>query len=453
MDAWSGTIYHIYPLGALGAEHHHHNRDPVPADDPGNIRRLADWIPHLHELHISAVLLGPVFESESHGYDTLDMTRVDPRLGSNEDLIVLCDAFHAAGISVILDAVFNHVGRGHPFVQDVLTRREGSAYRSWLSGLTFTGPGPEDVHYDTWDGHGGLVKLNLQEPAVREHLLGAVDQWIREFQVDGLRLDAADVIDPSFWPELRARVDRNYHPEAPLSFGKGRFFLMGEMVHGDYASIVGPATLRSVTNFELYKGLYSSHNDGNYHEIAHSLRRQFAEGGIYRGIPLQTFADNHDVDRVAATLGDPRHLYPLHILLFTVPGIPSLYYGSEAGFCATTGNDDWPVRPALTPAQVVEKGSHPDLIPVLRRLTELRAELPGLSVGAYREVFVDSMQLAFVRAHDETELAVVVNAADTEAAVDIPLPGSGYDLLNRENIDFSTPVMVAPFWGRVIRLA
>jgi cyclomaltodextrinase len=422
--SFTGPVYHIFPLGALGAEPRSEDSPfdagaPVPADSSRNIRALAGWIPHLRSLGVEAVLLGPIFAAESHGYDVTDLYRVDPRLGTNEDVAALCREFHAAGISVLLDAVFNHVGRSFFAFADVRVSREQSAYRDWFSGLRFDRPGPagDGLDYDTWDGHGSLVKLNVTHPPVRDYLLAAVDAWMTEFDIDGLRLDAADVIDPRFWEDLRNRVDHRYHRDR--SFGHGRFWLNGEMVHGDYAAICDSERLDGTTNYEVYKGLYSSCNDGNFHEIAHSLARQFGPGGIYRGLSLLTFLDNHDVSRIATVLRDRRHLIPLHILLFTVPGTPAIYYGSEVGIEGAKGRDDRDLRPALTPADL-HPGTSADIPPeaaalpdLIRRLAELRHHHADLVSGDFSLLEVTSLQILFGRG----DLLIAVNGATEDVVV------------------------------------
>ncbi|MFY0574859.1 alpha-amylase family glycosyl hydrolase [Cystobacter fuscus] len=272
---------------------------------------------------MNALYLGPVFESSSHGYDTADYSKVDRRLGTNADLSRLVAAMRAAGIRVILDGVFHHVGRDFWAFRDVQVHGERSRYRDWFSGLQFGKRSPygDAFSYDGWSGHYNLVKLNLQNAEVRAHLFGVVEQWISEFGIEGLRLDVAEVMDVSFLRDLAAFC-RRLRPD---------FWLLGEAIHGDYRRLGNPETLDSVTNYECYKGLYSSLNDRNYFEIAYSLQRQFGENGIYRDLLLYNFVDNHDVNRIASTLKDPAHLLPLHLMLFTIPGVPSIYYGSEWG--------------------------------------------------------------------------------------------------------------------------
>jgi glycosidase len=242
---------------------------------------------------------------------------VDRRLGTNQTLSGLVAGLHQEGMRVILDGVFNHVGRDFWAFRDVLERGEVSPYREWFSGLSFgkTSPLGDPFSYEGWNGHYNLVKLNLRNPAVREHLFGAVKAWMEEFGIDGLRLDAADHVEREFLMAL-ARHCRGL---------RANFWLMGEVVHGDYRKWVNGEMLDSVTNYECYKGLYSSHVDRNYFEIAYALHRQFGENGLYRHFPLYAFADNHDVNRVASNLSNPMDLFPLYCLLLTMPGVPSIY--------------------------------------------------------------------------------------------------------------------------------
>jgi glycosidase len=292
-------FYHIYPLGLCGA----------PArNDPGaqaveRPETLHEWVEHMAWLGADALYLGPVFESRSHGYDTTDYTRVDRRLGTNDSLVRVIDHLHAKGMRIVPDTVFNHVGRDFFAFRDLLVHGEGSRYRTWFSGLDFDKPSPlgDPFMYDTWGGHYELAKLNLREPEVADYLKGVAAGWIDTFGVDGLRPDAANEMDVALLQALAA------HCRAL----RGDFFLLGEAVHGDYRRWANPQTLDSATNYEAYKGLYSSHNDRNYFEIAYPLKREFGEEGLYTGLPLHNFADNHDVNRVASTLAKPAHLYPL----------------------------------------------------------------------------------------------------------------------------------------------
>jgi glycosidase len=361
----------------------------------------------------------------------------------------------------------NHVGRSFFAFQDVLAEGRGSSYASWFAGLDFSQNGPrgEPFVYETWDGHDSLVKLNVDVPAVSDFLLGAVERWITVFGIDGLRLDAADVISPSFWPKLRRRVDELYHPPVPYRFGNGRFWMVGEIVHGDYRAITGPEALDSATNFECYKGLYSSLNDGNFFEIAWSLNRLFGDDGIYSGLSLLNFVDNHDVPRIASTLKDPADLYPLHLLLFTIPGFPTIYYGSEVGLPGTKGIDDWPLRPMIRPGKLRshhqpegDAVSHPDLVDTVVALNRIREASPALREGSYRQVFVDHRMVAFQRETEAETVLVIVNSDDVPRHFIGDGNITGVDLLNREHVtspEENTPsgeIVIPPKWGRIIRI-
>ncbi len=426
MAGWArdAVFYHIYPLGLCGAPaHNDFTSAPVP-----RLAELHDWIPHLLGLGVSALYLGPLFESTEHGYDTADYYRVDRRLGDEATLAGVVKAMHGAGIRVVLDGVFHHVGRDFWAFRDLQANGAASRYRDWFAGVDFGQRSPygDPFAYDAWRGHHNLVKLNLRNPEVREHLFGAVSAWVRELGIDGLRLDVAEDIEVEFLREL-AGFCRGLSPD---------FWLLGEAIHGDYRRLANPGTLHSATNYELYKGLYSSHNDRNYFEAAHSLQRQFGDGGMYADLALYTFADNHDVNRVASTLREPGHLYPLHALLFTVPGIPSIYYGSEWGMAgAKTGGSDAPLRPRLRPSDAAH-APHPELAAWIARLARIRRESRALRHGAYRQLHVASEQLAFARVLQDETVVVAVNAADTPASLDLqvsaPEGASFVDLLAPE---------------------
>lgn len=422
MPHWSerSIFYHIYPLGLCGAPE---RNDPEAPPSP-RLARLTEWAAHARDLGCTALYLGPVFESSTHGYDTVDYFQVDRRLGTNALLAEVLQAYRDRGFRIILDGVFNHVGREFWAFRNVREQGEASAYCGWFQDLTF---GPRNAcgdpfTYATWNGHESLVKLNLKDPEVRAHLFEAVASWVQDYDIDGLRLDAADHLDPDFLRALSAWC-RGLKPD---------FWLLGEVIRGDYRRWANPEMLDSVTNYEVYKGLYSSFNDHNCFEIAFSLQRQFGPQGLYRGLPLYAFADNHDVDRVASTLRDPRHLVPLYGLLFTLPGVPSVYYGSEWGWTGKKGpGTDAPLRPELELASALRAAPHPELASLLRRLAVLRHASPALSAGDYGQVTVAAEQLAFRRRQGEDEVLVAINAAEVPSILPLSLP----DLRGRRGVD------------------
>ncbi|GAB2783592.1 alpha-amylase family glycosyl hydrolase [Halomonas shantousis] len=413
MPTWTSdaVFYHIYPLGQCGAPR---TNDFSSAPEP-RLAQLNAWIEHLQYLGINAVYLGPVFESTAHGYDTADYTRVDRRLGTHQTLAELVAAFHQQGIRVLLDGVFHHVGRHFGPFRDLQRHLQASPYRDWFAGVDFDRESPDGdaFAYDGWHGHYDLVKLNLHHPEVREHLFDAVAKWIREFDIDGLRLDVAESIDDDF---LRALADfcRQQRQD---------FLLIGETIHGDYRRWANPDTLDSTTNYECYKGLWSSLNDRNFFEITYSLNREFGPEGIYRHLPLYNFVDNHDVDRIASTLRQPEHLYPLYLLLFSIPGMPSIYAGSEWGIQGErqAGNDS-ALRPAMPSPEVRHNAPHPELADYIARLAHIRHTSPALCHGDYRQAAVHHEQLGFIRQVEEECVLVAVNATAQPVALTLDAP-------------------------------
>jgi glycosidase len=384
-------------------------------------------IPRLEALGINAVYIGPLFESTAHGYDTLDYYHVDRRLGNNDALRALVRAFHDRGFIVILDGVFNHTGRHFFAFRDLVEKRAASAYRDWYYRLDFNGHSPlgDPFRYEGWHGCYDLVKLNGASREVREHLFGAVKFWIEEFEIDGLRLDAADQLTPDFMDALSVRCKKM----------KRDFWLMGEVIHGDYRDWAREGRLDSVTNYELYKSLWSSFNDRNFFELSWSLNRQSGPDGMYRNLKLYTFADNHDVNRAASILRNQAHLFPLYGLLFTVPGIPSIYYGSETGIRGEKrNNSDSALRPAweydaekLPPENrpAIDGGA---LTGLIRDLIRLRKENPALRDGDYRGLLIAHEQFAFLReCRNGQTVIVAVNSAESGKTVTIPrnAPGGG----------------------------
>jgi len=445
--AWDSTFYHIYPLGLTGAPaHNDFGAPPVERLD-----QLLGWLDHIRGLGCNALYVGPLFESSAHGYDTADYWHLDRRLGTDETLKRFVRACHDKGIRVVLDGVFNHVGRDFWAFRDVQAHGADSPYRDWFAGLNFGVKSPygDDFSYEGWHGHFHLVKLNLGNPGVREHLLGAVRSWIEDFGIDGLRLDAADVIDLDFLRALAAWC-RSIDPE---------FWIFGEIVHGDYRRWANPDTLDSVTNYECYKGLYSSLVDRNYFEIAYALNRQFGPDGRYAGLALYNFVDNHDQDRVASKLSDLRDLYPLYLLLFTMPGVPSIYYGSEWGLEGKLGwRDDKPVRPAMDIASGPSMGSDPKLADAITRLAAVRHESAALRRGSYLQLHVAAEQLTFTRELDGETVVVMLNSSDRPVEVAVPAPHNRewQDTLNGGAVQTAGGLLraeVPAFWGRVLRAA
>ncbi len=433
MWAYESVFYQIYPLGFCGA----------PFENDGELEhrilKVEEWIPHMVKLGINAVYFSPLFESDTHGYNTRDYRKIDVRLGTNEDFRQVCEALHASGIRVVLDGVFNHVGRGFGPFQDVLQNREGSPYVGWFHRIDFGGNSPynDGLWYEGWEGNYDLVKLNLHNEDVVRYLLDSVRFWVEEFGIDGLRLDVAYSLEEGFVRRLRDYTGGL----------KEDFFLVGEMLHGDYNRLMNDSMLHSATNYECYKGLYSSFNSMNLFEVNHSLMRQFGPENwtLYKGKHLLSFVDNHDVTRVASILTNEKHLPLIYAIAFGMPGIPCIYYGSEWGEKAQKSQGDPALRPCF--GAPVWNG----LTDWIAALSQAKKQSEALNYGTFRSVVLTNKQCIFERKSEHERVLVAINAdgEDYTAHFDAGC-GMALDLITGKPHDFGggsvLPAYSAFYW-------
>ena len=428
MWAYEGIFYQIYPIGFCGA--------PTANDGKtvSRILKLKDWSSYLESLGISSILLNPIFESDNHGYDTRDYKKIDCRLGTNEDFEEVCKDLHAHNVKIVLDGVFNHVGRGFWAFKDVLEKKWDSPYKDWFC-INFDGNScyNDGFWYEGWEGHFELVKLNLANSAVVDYLLECVKGWIDEFDIDGLRLDVAYCLDRNFMKRLRSFCQEL----------KPDFALIGEVLFGDYNQIVNDEMLHSCTNYECYKGIYSSFNSMNMFEIAHSLNRQYGpeQWCIYRGKHLMSFVDNHDVTRIASILTNKNHLPLTYGLLLGMPGVPCIYYGSEWGEEGVKApNNDYALRPCF------EEPKPNELTEEIKKMIHVRTGSNALCHGSYRNVVLTNHQLIFERRTDDERMLVAINASDAPfTAHNGELGGTMTDLLTGNEIQMSGQLEMPPY--------
>lgn len=428
MWAYEGIFYQIYPIGFCGA--------PTANDGKtvSRILKLKDWSSYLESLGISSILLNPIFESDNHGYDTRDYKKIDCRLGTNKDFAEVCKDLHAHNVKIVLDGVFNHVGRGFWAFKDVLEKKWDSPYKDWFC-INFDGNScyNDGFWYEGWEGHFELVKLNLANPAVVDYLLECVNGWIDEFDIDGLRLDVAYCLDRNFMKRLRSFCQEL----------KPDFALIGEVLFGDYNQIVNDEMLHSCTNYECYKGIYSSFNSMNMFEIAHSLNRQYGpeQWCIYRGKHLMSFVDNHDVTRIASILTNKNHLPLTYGLLLGMPGVPCIYYGSEWGEEGVKApNNDYALRPCF------EEPKPNELTEEIKKMIHVRTGSNALCHGSYRNVVLTNHQLIFERRTDDERMLVAINASDAPfTAHNGELGGTMTDLLTGNEIQMSGQLEMPPY--------
>lgn len=433
MWAYESVFYQIYPLGFCGA----------PFENDGQrvsrIRKVLDWIPHIEKLGANAVYFSPVFESDTHGYNTRDYTKIDCRLGTNEDFATVTKALHDKGIKVVIDGVFNHVGRGFFAFRDVLRNRENSPYVNWFSRIDFGGNSPynDGLWYEGWEGNYDLVKLNLYNEDVVNHIFGAIKGWVDEFDIDGIRLDVAYCLDRGFLRRLREYTDTL----------KSDFFLVGEVLHGEYGRMLAEMNIHSVTNYQCYKGIYSSFNSCNMFEIVHSLLRLFGpeDWTVARGSHLLSFADNHDVTRIASILQNERHLPLVYGMVFGMPGIPCVYYGSEWGARADKKDGD----PALRASYDAPVWN--ELTDIISKMAAAKKSSKALNYGGMRSVVLQNRHCIFERKCDDERVLVAINMDDNPVTVHFDAGcGTAIDLISGEMHDFgggsTLPPLSVRFW-------
>ena len=437
MWANESVFYQIYPLGLCGA----------PFENDGvlehRITRVKDFIPQIKKLGCNAVYFSPLFESDTHGYNTRDYRRLDTRLGTNEDFIEICKALHAEDIKIVLDGVFNHVGRGFWAFQDVLKNREASPYKDWFY-ISFEGNSHynDGLWYDGWEGNFDLVKLNLRNPAVCDHLIESVKYWIDTFDIDGLRLDVAYMVDRDFLKRLRHET----------SGFKDDFFLLGEILGGDYTTIMNDEMCHSATNYECYKGIFSALNSDNLFEIIHSLMRQFGkeQWNLYTGKHLLSFVDNHDVTRIASNIQNEKKLPLAYAIMFAMPGIPQVYYGSEWGFKADKSQGDPALRPAF------EKPEWTELCDYIAALAKAKKSSRALQYGDFTSLVLENKHCIFQRQIEgsdkmEDRVMVAINEEDAPYIFHFDAKaGRAHDLITGDVIDFGGGLEVPPYTAYIL---
>jgi cyclomaltodextrinase / maltogenic alpha-amylase / neopullulanase len=381
--------WQVYPLGFVGA----FPADPPPAADEHRLRRIVEWLDHAIELGASGIALGPVFASRTHGYDTTDHYRIDPRLGDEADFDHLIAEAHRRGLRVLLDGVFNHVATEF-------------AHSSW-----FRKRGNE---FDTFEGHGELIALDHDNPDVVAYTVDVMTHWLRR-GADGWRLDAAYAVPDRFWAQVLPRV-REEFPDA---------WFVGEVIHGDYSARVRQSGFDSVTQYELWKAIWSSINDGNFHELDWALVRhnEFLDDFV----PM-TFVGNHDVTRIASQLENTRHLEHALVILFTTGGTPSVYAGDESAYRGIKeerfGGDD-AVRPEFTaPLMGVDEQGH-DVFRLHQYLIGLRRRHPWLHAARTSPRSLTNTQYVYETRSDSDALLVALNVDDAPLSVSLPELGFG----------------------------
>ena len=440
--AWfdEAVFYHIYPLGMTGAPKQNAYTEPVH-----RLNTLLPWISHIKKIGCNALYIGPLFESVGHGYETTDYKKLDSRLGTNDDLRNFVSECHKAGIRVILDGVFNHTGRDFFAFKDIKQNRENSQYKDWYCNVNFYGNNSfnDGFSYENWGGYDLLAKLNQHNPAVKDYICDVIRFWVSEFDIDGIRLDAADVMDFNYMQTLRQVANEV----------KSDFWLMGEVIHGNYARWANEGTLHSVTNYMLHKALYSAHNDHNYFEVAHTVK--YVSDMIGNRLNLYTFVDNHDVERIYTKLKNKAHFIPVHVMLYTLPGVPSIYYGSEFGIEGRKeyGSDD-SLRPTLNFEEYKDAVKTNPYTKLISKLGKIRQSTPIICYGNYKELELQTTHYAYARTLNGKSVIITVNNSDMDVNMCLACENSTEYIgaLTGEHIDVNNghiQVLVAANFGEI----
>ncbi|HYO01093.1 MAG TPA: alpha-amylase family glycosyl hydrolase [Mycobacterium sp.] len=377
--------WQVYPLGFVGA----FPADPAPTADEHRLGRIAAWFDHALELGASGIALGPVFASQTHGYDTVDHYAIDPRLGDDSDFDRLIEEARGRGLRVLLDGVFNHVGTDFGRYREALAGGDESWFRKGRNGFA------------TFEGHDGLITLNHRNPEVVDYVVDVMLHWLRR-GADGWRLDAAYAVPDGFWAQVLPRV-RSEFPDA---------WFVGEVIHGDYAGTVSASTFDSVTQYELWKAIWSSLNDGNFHELDHALTRH--DEFLETFVPM-TFVGNHDVTRIASQLTDERHVGHALALVMTIGGTPSVYAGDEWAYRGVKeerfGGDD-AVRPEFPTRPDESEHLGHDAFRLHQHLIGLRRRHPWLHDARSSALHLANRQYVYRTTSDAGSLVVALNVDD-----------------------------------------
>jgi glycosidase len=453
---WAKTaiLYHIYPLGFFGAPKY-------SSEESGTVNRLLEirsFYDHFKKLGVNVIQFGPLFESVSHGYDTVDYMKIDHRLGSNDLFKEITSELHDMNIRVIIDGVFNHVSRSYKSFKDVQAYREKSMFKHWhFVDFLKDSPYKDGFDYENWEGHYSLVKLNLNEKDVRDYIFSACNYWLKEIGIDGWRLDVAYLIDTNFWREFR-KICKKARPDC---------LLIGEMIHGPYDKWVGPELLDVGTGYQVYKSSWSAIDSDNMYELKANLERSFhKDWGLFRDTTLLNFLGNHDCTRIRSILKDDRLLFPAFLFLFTTNGIPKIYYGDEIGLTGIkTEHSDDDVRQPMPRSSDDWPELGNQIFRNVQNFIQIRKNNHALTHGKLTPVFADNNTLAFIRRSTKQTILVIISTYLEQTEKTIPLWNQNLDgcrfveLLtqggNREYIVNNNQLHISelyPCWGRILQL-
>ena len=452
--AKDAIIYHIYPLGFFNApKYGREDQNIVP-----RLEQIREYYNHFTALGVNVIQFGPVFESIRHGYDTIDYMTIDHRLGTNELFKTIVAELHERNIRVIIDGVFNHVGREFASFKDIQSHRENSLQKLWhYVDFTKDNPYHDGFDYKNWEGHYSLVKLNLEQPDVKNYIFSVAQYWLDQIGIDGWRLDVAYMIPNSFWGEFRDICKKT----------KPSCLLIGEMIHGPYSQWIGPHTLDAGTGYQVYKSIWSAFNHHNLHELKAILEQScHPQWGINKDVILVNFLGNHDLNRILSQLDNKADIYSVVLLLFTLNGIPKIYYGEEIGLLGKkTFLSDSPVRQPMPSYPFIIFEENQTILNHFKKCIQIRKQHHALKYGNLTSLYANDHVLAFLRQSSQETLLIVISNASDIISCSIPLWNLGMDgkrFIEQLEQGGSSEFLVKnnqlvipemyPHWGRILQL-
>ncbi|MCY3413020.1 MAG: hypothetical protein INQ03_15385 [Candidatus Heimdallarchaeota archaeon] len=407
------NIYHIYPLGIFNAPHENHNYLEITP----RLLKIRDFYDHFQLLGVNVVQFGPLFQSTTHGYDTTDYFKLDNRLGTNEDCFRIISELHDLSIKVMLDGVFNHVGRDFFAFQDVLHSRQASKYLDWFH-IDFTSNNQfnDGFDYIDWEGHKKLVQLNYKNCEVREYIQSILEFWMNEMGVDAWRIDVAHMMDVDILQFIRQKVE-SINPNA---------ILVGEITSIPYITRVNESTLHSATDYETYTSIRKALSEGDMRILASTLKNLYhPDKGIHRDLFLMNFLGNHDRERISTRIGY-ENLMNAFCVLYTIPGYPKIYYGDEFALQGKKERySDWSLR---QPLQLTEELTR-EFLPHIISLQRIRATHGAIVNGSLQVMYSDRDTIAYKRDNGKEKIIIVINHSTEVRRIELLLPNLGPTIL------------------------
>ena len=433
--AWyDGAIfYHILPGGMF----------PEAQVEKSSFLRLEEHLSYLKVLGVDAVILGPLFSEDPLCYGAKDFTKINPALGTEEELCHYINLAHSMGLRVVFDEAVLFSSRAFFAFQDLLEKGEKSPYKTWYKDVDFTerAESGDAFSYSSWKELENYPLFNFDDEDLRMYIVERIKEWISRYDIDGIRLAHCPSMDIHFQKSLRYFTGQM----------KPEFFLLGDNKQGELARYINVETLQSVCNYDVYRAIVKAFNEKNFYELVSGL-------GKNPELLLQsnTFLENPRTDRIATVLKDRRNLYAAYTALFALPGRVALYYGAEYGLSGTKEEDeDALLSPSFTKAEYT-----PDAFTsYIAKLAEIHGKNSELQNGGYKEIYLDHRLYAFLRTDENSGVLAVLNNDSMDQFIHLHIPFRArlaFDLVNQDEVEIGDDGRLRVFCpahsGRLIKV-